>query len=85
MSGLKQDYLIHHRIRPALSADAEGRLPERLPSIFADALALTRALNYRYLWIDRLCLQVGPAERRKQIDVTKEIILPAVLDADHRS
>ncbi|KAI0550487.1 heterokaryon incompatibility protein-domain-containing protein [Xylaria curta] len=32
------------------------RLPSDLPKTFADAIALTRALGQRYLWIDSFCI-----------------------------
>ncbi|KAF2267727.1 HET-domain-containing protein, partial [Lojkania enalia] len=32
------------------------RLPESLPQTFADAIAVTKALSLRYLWIDSLCI-----------------------------
>ncbi|KAI1737720.1 heterokaryon incompatibility protein-domain-containing protein [Xylaria scruposa] len=32
------------------------RLPSDLPNTFADAIALTRALGQRYLWIDSFCI-----------------------------
>ncbi|UNI18882.1 hypothetical protein JDV02_005120 [Purpureocillium takamizusanense] len=31
-------------------------LPEKLPTLFDDAITLTTSLGFRYLWIDRFCL-----------------------------
>ncbi|TWU73736.1 hypothetical protein ED733_000948 [Metarhizium rileyi] len=59
---------------PALSLGLDGRLPESLPSLFADAIALTTSLGFRYIWIDRFCLQLPTREREQQIDLTGEII-----------
>lgn len=57
----------------ALSLKSNGHLPESVPSLFADAIAFTNTLGYRYLWIDRFCLQVSPAHRQAQIELMGEI------------
>ncbi|KAK2603772.1 hypothetical protein QQS21_004057 [Conoideocrella luteorostrata] len=57
----------------ALFLNSDRHLPDSVPSLFADAIAFAPALGYRYLWIDRLCLQVQSSERRRQIELMGEI------------
>ncbi|KAG5949967.1 hypothetical protein E4U53_005599 [Claviceps sorghi] len=64
---------------PALRVAPGGQLPDALPSLFADAIAFTTRMGFRYLWIDRFCLQVDAAARRRQIDVMGEIYSGASL------
>ncbi|KAG5978478.1 hypothetical protein E4U55_006167 [Claviceps digitariae] len=64
---------------PALRLGLDGHLPDTVPSLFADAIAFTTAMGFRYLWIDRLCLQIDAAARRQQIDVMGEIYSRASL------
>ncbi|KAG8414654.1 hypothetical protein J3459_014200 [Metarhizium acridum] len=63
----------------ALSLDPDGRLPESVPLLFADAIAFTSSLGFRYIWIDRFCLQVPPGERKKQVDAIGEIFSQSLL------
>lgn len=39
-----------------------NKLPARLPDTIVDALALTKALGYQYLWIDRYCINQQDAK-----------------------
>ncbi|KAG6014277.1 hypothetical protein E4U43_006737 [Claviceps pusilla] len=64
---------------PALRLGPGRRLPDKVPSLFADAIAFTITMGFRYLWIDRFCLQVDAAARRQQIDVMGEIYSRASL------
>jgi hypothetical protein len=57
----------------ALLLSPDGRLPEILPPLFTDAIAFTTTLGFRYLWIDRLCLQLPPRERQAQIELMGDI------------
>ncbi|KAG5927288.1 hypothetical protein E4U42_002380 [Claviceps africana] len=41
---------------PALRLAPGGRVPDVLPSLFADAIAFTNTMGFRYLWLDRFCL-----------------------------
>ncbi|PNY29116.1 Heterokaryon incompatibility [Tolypocladium capitatum] len=60
--------------------DPDGRLPDDLPPLFADAVSLVTALGLRYLWIDRLCaLPLAAAERRRQADLMGETLARAAL------
>ncbi|PVH96099.1 HET-domain-containing protein [Periconia macrospinosa] len=44
-------------------------LPSMLPETIEDAIAITRLLGLRYLWIDRYCIdQSNPAEKKEQVD-----------------
>ncbi|KAF7540469.1 hypothetical protein G7054_g1300 [Neopestalotiopsis clavispora] len=43
-------------------------LPEKLPATIEDAISVTRALGFRYLWVDRYCInQKNPDIKLKQI------------------
>lgn len=43
------------------------KLPEDLPLTIRDAIEVTKALRYRYLWVDKYCIdQNNPAEQREQ-------------------
>jgi hypothetical protein len=56
-------------LRKDIRFDAQGEevtpLKERLPKTIEDAVTLTQALGYRYLWNDALCIvQDNPAEEK---------------------
>ncbi|KJK90541.1 hypothetical protein H633G_05552 [Metarhizium anisopliae BRIP 53284] len=57
----------------------DGRLPESVPPLFADAIAFTRSLGFRYIWIDRFCLPLPAGERQKQVDAVGEIFSQSLL------
>ena len=38
------------------------RLPSEMPKTFADAIAVTRTMGQRYLWIDSLCILQDSAD-----------------------
>ena len=42
--------------RDTLESMHNGFLPDQAPATFRDAIALTRCLRIRYLWIDSLCI-----------------------------
>ncbi|KAL9571075.1 hypothetical protein ACKAV7_004786 [Fusarium commune] len=49
-------------------------LPEVLPPLLTDAIAVTKSLGFRYLWIDRFCFpQYNAHERRRQLEKMGEI------------
>ncbi|KAM0559750.1 hypothetical protein ACHAPJ_004274 [Fusarium lateritium] len=55
-------------------------LPEKLPPLLADAVAVTKSLGFRYLWIDRFCFpQYNATERRRQLDKMGEIYARSAL------
>ncbi|KAH7318506.1 hypothetical protein B0I35DRAFT_409391 [Stachybotrys elegans] len=66
------DYLALSYPRPEMnvqSADDWSCLPDDLPPLFADAISATRALGFRYLWIDQFCMPnpvSEPEEHRRQ-------------------
>ncbi|KAG6009944.1 hypothetical protein E4U21_000715 [Claviceps maximensis] len=64
---------------PALRLGPDRHLPGNVASLFADAIAFTTTMGFRYLWIDRFCLQGDAAARRQQIDVMGEIYSRASL------
>ncbi|KAM6478189.1 heterokaryon incompatibility protein-domain-containing protein [Trichoderma sp. SZMC 28011] len=44
------------------------RLPAKLPLLIRDAMAVTRAMGFRYLWVDRYCIdQNNPTVKHEQI------------------
>ncbi|KAK4069595.1 uncharacterized protein Triagg1_7019 [Trichoderma aggressivum f. europaeum] len=44
------------------------RLPAQLPLLIRDAMAVTRAMGFRYLWVDRYCIdQSNPTVKHEQI------------------
>ncbi|KID84258.1 Heterokaryon incompatibility [Metarhizium guizhouense ARSEF 977] len=63
----------------ASSLGPDGRLPESVPLLFADAIAFTSSLGFRYIWIDRFCLPVPASERKKQVDAVGEIFSQSLL------
>ncbi|KAK8859718.1 Vegetative incompatibility protein HET-E-1 [Apiospora arundinis] len=46
---------------PIRTADGRKRLPEKLSSVVQDAIEVTKALGYRYLWIDKFCIDQDDA------------------------
>ncbi|KFH47590.1 hypothetical protein ACRE_015590 [Hapsidospora chrysogenum ATCC 11550] len=69
-------------------ADAEGHkpeqeddsLPEDTPPLITDAIELTKALGYQYLWIDRYCHLTLPSDtRRRQLDLMNDIFAQSSL------
>lgn len=54
--------------RHSATGDDGWALPERLPTVFADAVTLTLSLGLRFLWIDRYCLMpLAAGEQRRQL------------------
>lgn len=44
------------------------QLPTQLPLLIRDAMAITKAMNFRYLWVDRYCIdQTNPTVVHQQI------------------
>ncbi|KAK0751444.1 heterokaryon incompatibility, partial [Schizothecium vesticola] len=44
------------------------RLPDMIPGLIVDAMKVVRGLGYRYLWVDRYCInQDDVAEKQEQI------------------
>ncbi|KAH7188960.1 heterokaryon incompatibility protein-domain-containing protein [Fusarium flagelliforme] len=55
-------------------------LPEVLPPLLTDAIAVTKSLGFHYLWIDRFCFpQFSAAERRRQLEKMGEIYARSAL------
>lgn len=47
--------------------DKTSRLPKDIPLTIRDAIQVTRALGYRFLWVDKYCIdQDNATEKRKQ-------------------
>lgn len=68
-------------------------IPEdSLPATFRDAIAVTRALGIRYLWIDALCIVYGPdGDRTEEVQRMETVfsgaycVLAASRASSHRS
>lgn len=56
----------------------DEHLPRRLPHVVTDAISTTKALGYRYLWVDRYCIPSkgdtkGASERQRQLELMGQI------------
>lgn len=56
----------------------DEHLPRRLPKAVTDAISTTKALGFRYLWVDRYCIPrkgdtKGASERQRQLDLMGQI------------
>ncbi|EHK27226.1 uncharacterized protein TRIVIDRAFT_34757 [Trichoderma virens Gv29-8] len=77
----------HHKDDGAASGqgtDDGGHLPRDLPKLIADAIATTRGLGYRYLWVDRYCMPAKgdlerALERQQQLDIMGQIFSHSTL------
>jgi hypothetical protein len=57
-----------------------SRLPLPAPQVIEDAIVVTKALDYDYLWIDRYCIdQSNDEEKHTQISNMGEIYMSAAL------
>ncbi|KAG6006683.1 hypothetical protein E4U21_006758 [Claviceps maximensis] len=64
----------------ALSYVAGGDIRNPWPKVVQDAIAVTRELRFRYLWMDKLCMDPNKvAERRQQIERMDEIFEGAIV------
>lgn len=64
------------------SSEFTVELPSKLPDTIEDAIAITRALELRYLWIDRYCIdQFNSAEKKEQVDQMDLVYSRAYLTA----
>jgi hypothetical protein len=55
-------------------------LPPNLPQVVEDAILVTRALGFQYLWVDQICInQQDPAELRKQIAKMDQVYMGSQL------
>ncbi|KAJ4372250.1 hypothetical protein N0V83_004024 [Neocucurbitaria cava] len=70
----------------------DAQLPSILPAVISDAIKVTRLLGFRYLWIDKFCIdQDNPGIKHDQIrqmgriyeDADLTIIAAAGLDENH--
>ncbi|RDW63367.1 hypothetical protein BP6252_10912 [Coleophoma cylindrospora] len=55
---------------PGGAGDAieNGRLPQVLPAVLSDAIKVTKLLGFRYLWIDKFCIdQADQTQKHDQI------------------
>lgn len=51
-----------------------GKLPDNLPLTIEDSITATQGLGYRYLWIDRYCIdQNDDDDKRQQIHIMSDI------------
>ncbi|RFU75156.1 heterokaryon incompatibility [Trichoderma arundinaceum] len=62
---------------PERESDGD-HLPSELPKLIADAISTTKALGYRYLWVDRYCIPrkrdtERASERQRQLDLMGRI------------
>ncbi|KAF4978653.1 hypothetical protein FZEAL_4996 [Fusarium zealandicum] len=65
---------------PKDETDHHDGLPEVLPPLLTDAMAMTTSLGFRYLWIDQYCFpQYNAVERRRQLDKMGEIYARSAL------
>lgn len=67
-------------------------LPTKLPASIADAITVTKALGYRYLWVDKFCIDqqdaVNKHKQVQQMDIIYQqaeltIICASGVDANH--
>lgn len=66
----EEDNHSHHQLR----------LPEVLPPLITDAIAVTKLLGFRYLWVDRYCFpQFNAAERQRQLSLMGDIFSRSAL------
>lgn len=69
--GKSEDVADHHQ---------PVELPEVLPPLIADAMAVTKSLGFRYLWVDRYCFpQFNATERRRQLGLMGDIFSRSAL------
>lgn len=75
-----------------LQAHLDGMDLNSLPNTFKDAVAVTRALGRRYLWIDSLCVIQGPggdfvkeAKRMEEVYSGAYCVIAASCAEDHHS
>lgn len=80
----------HHKKSSSYHNESRGLAD--LPATIRDAVEVTRKLGYRYLWVDRYCIdQNDPAEKHRQIkemgqiyhNASLTIIAAAGFDPDH--
>jgi hypothetical protein len=59
---------------PSSQISGTNMLPDHLPRTVEDAIAVTKNLSHRYLWVDELCIdQSDPAHRVSQIGKMDQI------------
>lgn len=59
---------------------SKGQLPSKISRVIFDAISVTKALGYQYLWIDKFCInQEDPIIRHEQIKRMDSIYENAVL------
>ncbi|KAH7393813.1 heterokaryon incompatibility protein-domain-containing protein, partial [Phaeosphaeria sp. MPI-PUGE-AT-0046c] len=53
---------------PPIQISGTDMLPDHLPKTVEDAIEVTKRLDYRYLWVDELCIdQLDPSHRASQV------------------
>jgi hypothetical protein len=63
---------------------ATGKLPQNLPLVIKDAITVTQELGFRYLWVDRYCIdQTDRTHIQEQIDKMELIFRGAELTLVH--
>ncbi|CZR58690.1 uncharacterized protein PAC_08582 [Phialocephala subalpina] len=57
-----------------------NKLPQKLPKVISDSIALSKSLGFRYLWIDRYCIpQHDEAQKMAQIQKMGDIYAASFL------
>ena len=41
-----------------------NRLPTQVPNVIEDAMSVTKALGFRYLWVDQFCIDQQDSDRK---------------------
>ena len=60
--------------------EGPSRLPDVTPSVIQDAITVTKTLGWRYLWVDRYCInQSSIEEKHAQIRAMDKVYAGAVL------
>jgi hypothetical protein len=55
--------LLRSTLPPSVPDDSE-QLPTKLPRTIEDAITVTQKLDFRYLWVDRYCINQQPDEEQ---------------------
>lgn len=65
--GLKENALKQERML-SKTRGLWSRLPDELPQTFEDAIKVTSMIGYKYIWIDRYCIdQTDMADKQRQV------------------
>lgn len=53
---------------------SDGSLPENLPQTIIDAITVTLNIGYRYLWVDRYCIDQADLEAKHDAIQNMDVI-----------